>query len=75
MSGQELEIELTDPREDMGDLFEEISARVPSLERLAALGCGVPSMSLSEIVADTFARHMSLQDSMEGRSSCGSRAS
>ena len=74
-SGQKLDVELTDPREELGELFEEITTRVPSLDRLAALGCGVPSMSLSEIVADTFARHMELQDSINRRSSCESRAS
>ncbi len=74
-SGRGLELQLTDPREELGALFEEVSVRVPALERLAALGCGVPSMDLSGIVTDTFARHAELLDSAGGRGSCESRAS
>jgi hypothetical protein len=34
--------------------FEEVRVRLPSLGRLEALGCGVPSMRLEEIVAHRF---------------------
>mgnify|MGYP001162775072 CR=1 FL=1 len=74
-SGRELEFKFIDPREELGELFEEVAVRVPALERLAALGCGVPSMDLQGIVADTFARHGELLGSIYGRGSCESRAS
>lgn len=54
---EEPEIVWVDPREELGEGFEEVSVRLPALGRLAALGCGVPSMALEEIVADTLARH------------------
>jgi hypothetical protein len=68
-------VNLVDPRDELGELFEEVSVRVPSLERLAALGCGVPTMGLREIVADTFARHAGFMSSAVGRESCESRVS
>ena len=75
VSGRQLEIQLTDPREELGELFEEVDVRVPALERLAALGCGVPSMDLVGIVRDAFERHAERSFSANGRGSCGSRAS
>ena len=74
-SGRELELKLIDPRDEIGELFEEVAVRVPALERLAVLGCGVPSMDLQGIVADTFARHAELLGSIYGRDSCESRPS
>jgi len=70
-----VELELVDPTDELGERFEEVRARMPRLERLASLGCGVPSMSLREIVADTMARHAALPASGEGRAACASRAS
>ena len=75
ISPQTLRVNLVDPRDELGELFEEVSVRVPSLERLAALGCGVPTMGLREIVADTFARHAGIVSSAVGRESCESRVS
>jgi len=75
VSGRELDLQFTDPREELGELFEEVDVRVPALERLAALGCGVPSMDLTGIVCDAFERHAERTFSTEGGGSCGSRAS
>ncbi|MCH2107295.1 MAG: SDR family oxidoreductase [Planctomycetes bacterium] len=70
-----VELALVDPRVELGEHFEEVRVRTPRLERLSSLGCGVPSMGLKELVADTFNRHSALPMGGEGRAACASRAS
>ncbi len=71
----QVEISSVDPLEELGDGFEEVQVRTPALDRLAALGCGVPSMGLDEIVADTLNRHVAPTVLGEGGAACASRAS
>lgn len=70
-----VEISSVDPLRELGEAFEEVRVRTPALDRLAALGCGVPSMSLEAIVRDTIRRHVARDVQGEGGAACASRAS
>jgi len=70
-----VDLRRVDPRHELGDSFEDVRVRLPALGRLAALGCGVPSMGLREIVADTLRRHRPPFINVEGGTPCASRAS
>ena len=73
-SSHPVEVDLVDPRDELGAGFEEVRVRTPRLERLASLGCGVPSMSLRALVEDSFQRH-TMTSAVEGGATCASRAS
>ena len=74
-SRESVEVRRVDPREELGPGFEDVRVRLPHLGRLGALGCGVPSMELGEIVADTYERHETSRAIDDGGAACASRAS
>jgi UDP-glucose 4-epimerase len=75
VSGGAGRLRRVDPRAELGSGFEEVRVRLPALGRLEALGCGVPSMELGAIVADTFERHVGRELDVAAEGSCASRAS
>lgn len=71
-SGRRSAIIHVDPRQVVGEAFEDVLWREPDLTRLRSLGVPVPTRSLEAIVQDTLARHA---HQSRRRVACASRAS
>jgi UDP-glucose 4-epimerase len=77
-SGSTAGVRRVDPRVELGRGFADVRSREPDLTRLArVLGAGadIPSRSLADIVADTWARHAAHAPSRTETRTCASLAS